>query len=270
MFAEPGTYDHLITVFSPEGRLLQVEYALEAVNSGLTVIGVSCTEGVVIGAEERMGSRLVDPDFCRKIYEVDEHIGAAVVGISSDARMLIGEARIYAQSNRLVYDEPIDVEIGTKRIGNLMQLYTQYAGVRPFGVSMLFGGVDELGARLFTTDPGGSCRAYKAVAIGIGREAAEKLLKEEYREDMKIDEAVKLAVKCLAKAFQERSEDRGEDRREKLTVRIAAIPSETRRFRMLTTEEVEPYIDQLNLKEKKRKRNERKTRFEVPDKRKKK
>lgn len=245
MFAAPGTYDHLITVFSPEGRLLQVEYALEAVNNGPTVIGVSCTEGVAIGAEERIGSRLLDPDFTRKIYEVDEHIGAAVVGISSDARILIDEARIYAQSNRLVYDEPIDVEIVTKRIGNLMQLYTQYAGVRPFGVSILFGGVDELGARLFTTDPGGSCRAYKAVAIGIGREAAEKLLKEEYRQDLKIDEAFKLAVKCLVGAFQER----GKDRQEKLAVRVAVIPSETRRFRMLTAEEVEPYIDQLKIGE---------------------
>jgi len=111
-----------------------------------------------------------------------------------------------------------------------MQLYTQHAGVRPFGVSIIFAGVDKVGSRLFTTDPSGSYRAYKAVTIGIGQETAENLLEKEYREDLKIDEAVKLAVKCLVKA-----------RTEKSTLRIAVIPSETKRFRMLTTEEVQPY-----------------------------
>jgi proteasome alpha subunit len=249
MFAEPGTYDHLITVFSPDGRLLQVEYALETVYKGSTVIGVSCTGGVVIGAEERAASRLLDPNFTQKIYEVDEHIGAAVVGIVSDARRLIDEARVYAQSNRLIYDELIDVEIVSKRIGDMMQLYTQHAGVRPFGVSIIFGGVDKAGARLLTTDPGGSCGAYKAVAIGIGAETAEKILNEEYREDLKIEEAVRLAVRCLVKESQKRRDNRGKDREEKLTVRIALIPSETRKFRMLTAEEVQSYMDQSKMRE---------------------
>ena len=249
MFPEPGTYDHLITVFSPEGRLLQVEYALETVYQGTTVIGICCPEGVVIGAEERAGSRLMDPNFTQKIYQVDEHIGAAVVGVSSDARVLIDDARIYAQNNRFVYGEPIDVEMVTKRIGDVMQLYTQHAGVRPFGVSILFGGVDRAGARLLSTDPDGSCRAYKAAALGIGREPAEKMLREEYRDDLKIDEAVRLAVKCLVKASGERTKNRGDDRQEKLKVRIAVIPSETRKFRTLAAEEIEPYIDQSKIRE---------------------
>jgi len=230
MFFESGTYDEVITVFSPDGRLFQVEYALETVYRGPTIIGVSCPEGVVIGAEEKVESRLRDPNFSEKIYEVDEHLGAAIVGLSSDARILIDDARIHAQSNRMMYDEPADVEIVAKRIGDLMQLYTQHAGVRPFGVSIIFAGVDKVGSRLFTTDPSGSYRAYKAVTIGIGQETAENLLEKEYREDLKIDEAVKLAVKCLVKA-----------RTEKSTLRIAVIPSETKRFRMLTTEEVQPY-----------------------------
>jgi proteasome alpha subunit len=242
MLAEPGTYDYLITVFSPEGRLLQVEYALEAVRQGSTIIGLSCAEGVVIGAEERTESRLLDPNFSQKIYEIDEHVGAAVVGMSSDARRLVNEARLYAQSNRLMYDELIDVKIVTKRIGDIMQLYTQHAGARPFGVSIIFGGVDRAGPRVLMTDPGGSCSAYKAVAIGIGGEAAEKLLNEEYREDLKIDEAAGLAVKCLVEGFEKRREDRGEDSQEKVAVRMATIPCETRRFRMLTAEEVESYI----------------------------
>ena len=234
MFAEPGTYDEVITIFSPDGRLLQVEYAVEAVNRGATVMGVACPEGIVLGAEEHVRAELQDPDFGWKIFEVDEHIGATVVGLGSDARILIDHARIYAQINRLTYDEPMDVEILTKRIGDIEQVYTQHAWVRPFGVSIIFGGVDKTGNRLFATDPSGSYRAYRAVAEGSGCEVAEVILKKEYREHLKLDEAVKLAAKCLVKIL--------EAQREKSTVKIAVIPSETKKFRMLTAEEVEAYI----------------------------
>lgn len=234
MFEEPETYDQLITMFSPDGRLLQVEYAVEAVNRGATVLGVSCPEGIVLGAEEHVRAELQDLDFGWKIFEVDEHIGATVVGLGSDARILIDQARIYAQINRLTYDEPMDVEILTKRIGDIEQVYTQHAWVRPFGVSIIFGGVDKTGNRLFATDPSGSYRAYRAVAEGSEREVAEAILNEEYREDLKLHEAVKLAVKCLVKVLEARGE--------KSTVRIAVIPSETKRFRMLTVEEVERHM----------------------------
>jgi len=115
IFAAPGAYDRAITVFSPDGRLFQVEYALETVNRGATIVGVICSEGVVLGAEEQIQSNLQDPNFSWKLYQVDDHLGAAVVGLGSDARILIDQARVYAQSNRLTYDEPIDVEIMTKR-----------------------------------------------------------------------------------------------------------------------------------------------------------
>jgi len=233
MFAVPGAYDRVITVFSPDGRLFQVEYALETVNRGATVVGIVCSEGVVLGAEEKIESRLQDPRYSWKLYEVDEHIGAAVVGLGSDARILIDQARIYSQSNRLTYDEPIDVEVIAKRIGDIKQLYTQHSGVRPFGVAIIFGGVDRTGNRLFTTDPSGSYRAYKAVALGVGRETAEEILKKEYREDMTLDEAVELAVKCLVRAMRAR----GETPR----VKIAVIPSATRKIRMLTDEEIQAY-----------------------------
>lgn len=233
IFAAPGAYDRAITVFSPDGRLFQVEYALETVNRGATILGLACSEGIVLGAEEKIETKLQDTNFTWKLYEVDSHLGAAVVGLGSDARILIDQARIYSQSNRLMYDEPIDIEIITKRIGDVKQLYTQHAGVRPFGVSIIFGGIDKTGNRLFTTDPSGSYRGYKAVAIGIGREVAEGILKEDYREDMNIDEAVKLAVKCLTKTL----EARGEPKRIKITV----IPTQTKMFRMLPDKEVEAY-----------------------------
>lgn len=214
-----------------------MEYAVETVNRGATVLGITCSEGVVLGAEENIETRLEDPKFSWKIFELDGHLGAAIVGLSSDARVLIDQARLYAQSNRLMYDEPIDVEIVTKRIGDIKQLYTQHAGVRPFGVSLLIGGVDKRGNRLFATHPSGTYRSYNAHAIGVGRETATKILKDEYHTDMKLDEAIRLAVKCLVKAL----EARGISPR----VRIAVIPSKTKKLEMLTQQQIETYRKSL-------------------------
>ena len=201
VFAAPGAYDRAITVFSPDGRLFQVEYALETVNRGATIVGVACAGGVVLGAEEKIETPLQDASFTWKIYGVDDHLGAAVVGLGSDARILIDQARIYAQSNRLTY-----------------------------GVSIIFGGVDKTGSRVFTTDPSGSYRGYKAVAVGIGRETVENILKEEYREDLSLDDAVKLVVKCLTKSL----EARGEPKR----IKVSVIPADTQKFEAMDDEKV--------------------------------
>ncbi len=233
MFAAPGAYDRAITVFSPDGRLFQVEYAVETVNRGATILGITCSEGVVLGAEETIETKLEDPNFSWKLYKVDDHVGAAIVGLSSDARILIDQSRVYAQSNRLMYDDPIDIEVITKRIGDLKQLYTQHAGVRPFGVSILFGGVDRLGNRLFATHPSGSYRGYKAVAVGVGRETVINILKTEYHENMKLDEAIKLAIKCLVKALEAREQP--------TRVKISVIPSATKKLKELTDKEIEAY-----------------------------
>jgi proteasome alpha subunit len=130
-----------------------------------------------------------------------------------------------------MYDEPIDIEIMTKRVGDIKQLYTQHAGVRPFGVSIIFGGVDKTGSRVFSTDPSGSYRGYKAVAVGIGRETVEGILKEDYRDDLSLDDAIKLTVKCLTQALIAR----GEPKRIKLMV----IPADTKKLRALSDEEIE-------------------------------
>jgi proteasome alpha subunit len=130
-----------------------------------------------------------------------------------------------------MYDEPIDVEMMTKGVGDIKQLYTQHAGVRPFGVSIIFGGVDKTGPRVFTTDPSGSYRGYKAVAVGIGRETVEGILNEEYREDLSLDEALKLAIKCLTRAL----EARGEPKR----IKISFVPKETQKLQALSEEKIE-------------------------------
>ncbi|MEM3672782.1 MAG: archaeal proteasome endopeptidase complex subunit alpha [Candidatus Bathyarchaeia archaeon] len=236
VFAAPGAYDRAITVFSPDGRLFQVEYAMELVNRGATILGMRCSEGVVLGAEENI-EPLEEAEYSWKIFKIDEHIGAAIVGLSSDARILIDQARIYAQSNRLTYDEPIDVEVVTKRTCDIKQLYTQHAGVRPFGVSIIFGGVDKTGNRVFYTHPSGTYRGYKATAVGAGRETVLSVLKDEYREDMKLEEAIKLAVKCLIKAL--------EARQLPIRIKIAVIPSATKKMEMLSDEKIEGYVKAL-------------------------
>ncbi len=236
VFAAPGAYDRAITVFSPDGRLFQVEYAMELVNRGATIIGIQCEEGVVLGSEENIEA-LEEAEYSWKIFKVDDHIGAAIVGLSSDARVLIDQARIYAQSNKLTYDEPIDVEVVTKRICDIQQMYTQHAGVRPFGVSIVFAGVDKTGTRVFGTHPSGTYRGYKATALGAGRETVLAVLKDEYKENMNLDETTKLAIKCLTKAL--------EARQLPPRIKIAIIPTTTKKLEMLTDEAVEARIKEL-------------------------
>ena len=236
VFAAPGAYDRAITVFSPDGRLFQVEYAMELVNRGATILGIQCSEGVVIGAEETVDP-LEEAEYSWKIFKIDDHVAAAIVGLSSDARILIDQARVHAQSNKLTYDEPIDVEVVSKRVCDIKQLYTQHAGVRPFGVSMIFGGVDKTGSRLFGTHPSGTYRGYKARAEGAGRETVFGILNSEYHENMKLEETTRLAVKCLVKAL--------EARQLPPRIKIALIPSETKKMELLSEEAVQGYIKQI-------------------------
>jgi proteasome alpha subunit len=209
---------------------------MELVNRGATILGIQSTGGVVLGAEESI-ENLEEAEYSWKIFKVDEHIGAAIVGLSSDARILIDQARIYAQSNKLTYDEPIDTEVVTKRICDIQQMYTQHAGVRPFGVSIIFSGVDKTGTRVFGTHPSGTYRGYKATALGAGRETVLAILKDEYREEMSLEEDTKLAVKCLVKAL--------EARQLPPRIKIAVIPEATKKMEMLTDETVEGYIKEL-------------------------
>jgi proteasome alpha subunit len=238
VFAAPGAYDRAITVFSPDGRLFQVEYAMELVNRGATILALRCSGGVVLGAEETIDP-LEESEYSWKIFKIDDHVGTAIVGLSSDARILIDQARVQAQSNKLTYDEPIDTEVVTKRICDIKQLYTQHAGVRPFGVSMIFAGVDKTGPRVFGTHPSGTYRGYKARAEGAGRETVFNILKEEYKEDMELENVTKLAVKCLTKAL--------EARQLPPRIKVAVTPSETKKMTILADEEVEGIMKQLGV-----------------------
>ncbi|MBK5132982.1 archaeal proteasome endopeptidase complex subunit alpha [Candidatus Bathyarchaeota archaeon] len=238
VFSTPGAYDRAITVFSPDGRLFQVEYAMELVNRGATILALQCAEGVVLGSEENV-EPLEEAESSWKIFKIDEHVAVAIVGLSSDARVLIDQARVNAQSNKLTYDEPVDIEVITKKICDVMQMYTQHAGVRPFGVSILFGGIDKTGARVFGTHPSGTYRGYKAAALGAGRETVLPILKEEYRDNLSLEESTKLAIKCLKKALEERQLP--------TRIKIAVIPKKTGKMEMLSEKKVEGYLKELGL-----------------------
>ncbi len=230
----PRAYDRAITIFSPEGRLYQVEYALELVKRGAPIAGVSSKEGVAIAANETPESVLEDGDYFRKIFQLDEHVAMAIAGLSSDARVLINQARVYAQSNRLLYDEPVDVEILARRLGDITQVYTQHAGVRPFGVSTIIAGVDTEGSRVMTTDPSGSYRGYRATAVGRKSEEANKLLEERYKEEITMDGAIGLAIEAVKTA--------SEGALSPNNVKVAIVPAETKVFRRLSDSEVQKHM----------------------------
>lgn len=226
-------YDRAITVFSPDGRLFQVEYAREAVKRGTTTVGIRFKVGVVFIVDKRIASRLIEPSSIEKIFKIDGHIGCATSGLVADARALVERARLEAQINRLTYDEPIQVKALTRKICDFKQTYTQYGGVRPFGTALLIGGIDETGAHLFATDPSGAMMEYKATAEGEGRNAAIEYFEKNYRDDMNKEEAIELGLKALAYATEKKLE--------KNAVEIGII-EEGKEFRILSEEETEEYF----------------------------
>lgn len=196
----PTAYDRAITIFSPEGKLYQVEYAFEAVKKGWTSLGIRTRDAVILAAEKRRVVPLLDIDGVMKINVVDEHIGVTFAGMGSDGRILVDYARLVAARHRLIYGEPATVEYVVRAVSDIKQAYTQHGGVRPFGVALIFGGVDNGKTRLFRTEPGGQYFSYYAIAIGIGGESAESIIEKEYKYDMSFEDALSLAVKALLKS----------------------------------------------------------------------
>ena len=231
-----AAYDRAITVFSPDGRLYQVEYAREAVKRGTTAVGIKCREGVVLIVDKRINSRLLEANSIEKIFRIDEHIGVASSGLVGDARALVDRARVEAQINRITYDEPIDVETLAKKLGDHMQTYTQFGGARPYGTALLITGMSDGEFRLFETDPSGTLLEYKATGIGTGRAAVMKLFEEGYTYECSIKDAISLGLKALHEATEGKFDVN--------TIEIGVITGEEGQFRKMTREEVASYIEQ--------------------------
>ena len=238
MFQQAGRgYDMAITQFSPEGRLFQVEYAIEAVRRGTTAI-VCRNKNSVVFAVEKKSSQLQEETLgSEKIFKIDDHIGVAIAGLTADARVLIDRARVQAQINLLNYDEKISVKDSTLNICEYKQVFTQNAGVRPFGVSFLIAGVDDNGPSLYLTDPSGAMWSYYAFAIGSGATEARAYLEEHYKADI-IDEELKLLPLRALKELMG-------DNLNKNTCDVAFILKEDKTFRLLSLDEKEELLNKL-------------------------
>ena len=230
-------YDRAITFFSPDGRLFQVEYAREAVKRGTTSIGVKSSEGIVLAVDKRTTSSLVEASSIEKIFKIDEHIGAATSGLVADARALVERARVEAQINKITYSEPIRVASLAKKLCDMLQLYTQNGGVRPFGSALIIGGVYEDKCRLFETDPSGALIEYKATAIGSGRSAAMDIFEEKYEDDITLEGAIHLAITAINEATDHDTTSNN--------VEIAVIKKDDGKYVKLSSEEVQNYIDEI-------------------------
>ena len=187
-------YDRTATMFSPEGTILQVEYAQKTVRLGSSSIGMVCTDGLFILADKRSDDKLIVSKSANKIYEIDSHIIASAAGIVSDARVLVERAQVIAQQHRVTYDSPIEPELVVKEISNLKQQFTQYGGARPFGVSLMTAGLNQEKPELYVSDVTGNYFSYFADAIGEGDEKTKEKLREKYKKDLTIKKGVKVAL----------------------------------------------------------------------------
>ena len=190
-------YDRTATMFSPEGHLLQVEYAEKTVRLGSSSIGMVCSDGVLIIADKRITDKLIVSKSANKIYEIDSHIIGSIAGIVSDARILIEKAQILAQQHRITYDAPIEPELIIKEISNIKQQFTQYGGARPFGISLMAAGINRNKPELYTSDITGNYLSYYANAIGENDEKIREKLREKYKPELTIKRGVKLALEIF-------------------------------------------------------------------------
>jgi proteasome alpha subunit len=223
-------YDRAITMFSPDGRLLQVEYAKKTVKQGTTAIGMVCCDGALVVADKRIMDSLMVAEGIEKIFQIDDHMAAAVSGLVSDGRVLIERAQVKAQQHRVTFDAPIDLISVVKDICDLKQLCTQSGGLRPFGVSLLVIGVDTDGTKLFVTEPSGIYFQYNAAVIGEGELEIDEELRKSYKPSISINDGVKICIDALKKFL---SKDFNLDR-----IEAAYVKADTKVFKKFTKDEL--------------------------------
>lgn len=241
MFLTRSEYDRGVNTFSPEGRLFQVEYAIEAIKLGSTAIGICTSEGVVLAVEKRVTSPLMVPTAVEKIVEVDKHIGCATSGLMADARTLIERARVECQNHWFVYDERMSIESCAQAVSSLAIQFGDSsdggsAMSRPFGVAILFAGIEDGKPQLWHMDPSGTYIQYGAKAIGSGSEGAQQNLQDNFTPEMSLQDAIDLSLTTLKQVMEE-----------KLNATNVEVMTMTPQnlFRMHTKKEVEEIITKL-------------------------
>jgi len=234
-------YDRGVNTFSPEGRLFQVEYAIEAIKLGSTAIGIQSTEGVVLAVEKRVTSVLMEPSATEKISEIDKHIGCACSGLMADSRTMVDRARVEAQNHWFLYNEKMSIESVTQSVSNLAIQFGDSdndgnAMSRPFGVAILFAGIDQRGPQLYHMDPSGTYVQCDAKAIGSGCEGAQQALQEAYHKAITLKDALKSVLTILKQVMEEKLNS--------TNVEVASVTPD-RGYHMFTKEEVEAAISDI-------------------------
>ncbi len=190
-------YDRAATMFSPEGHLLQVEYAEKTVKLGSNSVGILCKDGVIFVADKRIRDNLIAPESTVKVFEVDDNVMATAAGIASDARVLVDKARLLSQQHRVSYGAPIDPISVIQMIADNKQMYTQYGGSRPYGVAIMIAGVSKGKAHLYTSDITGNFFSYRANSIGENDEQIKEELRKGVRDDMTMEEGIRFIMKIF-------------------------------------------------------------------------
>merc|ERR1712072_759078 len=244
MFMSRSEYDRGVNTFSPEGRLIQVEYAIEAIKHGATAIGIATSEGCVLVAEKRIVSSLQEPSSVEKIMEIDEHIGCTMSGLTADSRTLVDRARVECQNHRFTFNEPMLVESVTQSLCDVALCFTEEGDddgedrlSRPFGVALLLAGMGADGPALYHMDPSGTYVRFEAKAIGSAHEGAQSALQDEYNKSLTLVEAETLAMKVLKQVMEEKLTN--------INVEMAVLSGETGASNVYTTEQMEAVIARI-------------------------
>jgi len=231
MMASRG-YDMTPTMYSPDGRIYQVEYAMETVKRGTLAIGVCSKEGVIIAVEEKSRA-LQTTNITQKIFQVDFHIGVAAAGYIPDARIQVDSARFFSQGSRMTYDESVEIATVAKYLADQSHQFTQYSGVRPNGVSLIIAGIDQKGESIYVTDPSGTYVQYAAIAIGAGSDDVNTFLEKHYNTDMSMDDAASLAIAAIN--LKDEQKDEIND------IKMAKITTETKVFEIVSESDLKNY-----------------------------
>jgi proteasome alpha subunit len=225
-------YDMTPTMYSPDGRIYQVEYAIETVKRGTLAIGVRSKEGTVVAVEEKPRTLQV-ADVTHKIFQVDQHIGVAAAGYIPDARIQVENARFFSQANKINFDESIEVETVAKHIADQCHQYTQYSGVRPYGVALIIAGVDQSGPTVYVTDPSGTYVSYAAVAIGADSDQVNDFLEKSYKDDISLDDAAALSIAALGVKTEKSDGIKN--------IKMAIVKKDTKIFQRISEKDLEKF-----------------------------
>ena len=236
MMASRG-YDMTPTMYSPDGRIYQVEYAIETVKRGTLAVGICTKEGIILAVEEKPRT-LQTANITQKIFRVDQHIGIAAAGYIPDARVQVDNARFFSQGNKMTYDESVEVATVAKHLADQSHQFTQYSGVRPNGVALIIAGVDQKGESIYVTDPSGTYVQYAAIAIGAGSDDVNEFLEKYYNTDMSLDEAASLAVAAINLKDDQKDEIKN--------VKMAKITSETKLFEKVSETDLQNYSQNVS------------------------